>query len=378
MAYLVICWIDALAAGKKVATYCSDVSGAFDKVSTQRLIAKLKAQKVHPDLLAVIASWLRQRTALVVSGGKFSNPLTLKDMLFQGTVWGPNLWNAFFKDASRAIKEHLFTEIVYADDLNAYKICESADSNETIKENINRCQSELHKWGRANQVAFDAGKESKHILSLTESEGKDFKILGVLFDCQLDMTAAVNDIVNSASWKIRTLLRTQRFYTTGELVVLYKSQLLSYIEYRTAAIYHALREILARLDNIQTKFLQDAGVTAEEALMEFNLAPLAMRRDIAMLGLIHRAALGKGPPQLRQLIKRRPGSCMIVDPYENVTRRPIIRRSMWGLVPVYNRLGSAAQSKQTVKDFQTGLQERVKRLLQAGHTDRWQCTYSPR
>jgi hypothetical protein len=112
--------------------------------------------------------------------------------------------------------------------------------------------------------------------------------------------------------------------------------------------------------------------------MEFNLAPLAMRRDIAMLGLIHRAALGKGPPQLRQLIKRRPGSYMIMDPYENVTRRPIIRRSMWGLLPVYNRLGSAAQSKQTVKEFQTGLQERVKRLLQAGHTERWQHTYTPR
>jgi hypothetical protein len=150
-------------------------------------------------------------------------------MLFQGTVWGPNLLNAFFKDAGTAIKEYFFTEVVYADDLNTYKIYESADSNETTKESIDWCQSELHRWGQANQVSFDAGKESKHILSLTEAEGEHFMILGVLFDCQLDVTAAVNDIVNSASWKIRTLLRTQRFYTTGELVVLYKSQLLSYI-----------------------------------------------------------------------------------------------------------------------------------------------------
>ena len=32
--------------------------------------------------------------------------------------------------------------------------------------------------------------------------------------------------------------------------------------------------------------------------MNFNLAPLSTRRDIAMLGVIHRAALREGPQQL--------------------------------------------------------------------------------
>ena len=38
---------------------------------------------------------LHQKTARVVVGGKQSAPVTLADMVYQGTVWGPVLWNVF-------------------------------------------------------------------------------------------------------------------------------------------------------------------------------------------------------------------------------------------------------------------------------------------
>ena len=170
------------------------------------------------------------------------------------------------------------------------------------------CRSELHAWGKANQVVFDASKESLHILSLADPVGETFRMLGVIFDGALTMAGAVEEVVNDATGKLRTLLRTRRYYNDAELIVLYKSHLLSFIEYRTPAIYHARRAILVRLDSVQARFLNDAGIDDVTALMEFNQAPLAMRRDIAMLGLLHRAALAQGPPQLRELIRRRPGS----------------------------------------------------------------------
>ena len=91
------------------------------------------------------------------------------------------------------------------------------------------------------------------------------------------------------------LLRTRRFYTDADLVVLYKAHLLSYLEYRTPAIYHATRVVLGRLDAVQSRFLHDVGVNEVDALVHFRLAPLSARRDMAMLGLIHRTVLGKGP-----------------------------------------------------------------------------------
>ena len=75
------------------------------------------------------------------------------------------------------------------------------------------------------------------------------------------------------------------------------------MEYRTAAVYHATRSLLEKLDNIQARFLGDAGVDDIAAMIRFNLAPLRMRRDIAMLGIIQRAVLGKGPPHFREHFK---------------------------------------------------------------------------
>ena len=47
LAHMVMVWLRAIAKGCEVAVCCSDVSGAFDRVSVERLISKLKAKKVH-------------------------------------------------------------------------------------------------------------------------------------------------------------------------------------------------------------------------------------------------------------------------------------------------------------------------------------------
>jgi len=193
-------------------------------------------------------------------------------------------------------------------------------------------------WGQANQVAFDAGKESKHILKLDSPAGSTFNLLGVLFDDGLSMAEAVCKLVAEAGWKFRTLLWTRRFYTDADLVLLYKAHLLSFLEYRTPAIYHATRDILARLDGVQSRFLADAGVDKVDALVHFHLAPLSVRRDIAMLGVIHRAALGKGPAHFQKHFPlASPPLRKIIEP-RTLLRHPIVKMSVFGLVAVYNLL----------------------------------------
>ena len=71
------------------------------------------------------------------------------------------------------------------------------------------------------------------------------------------------------------------------MIHLYKAKVLSYAEYRTAAIYHASESLLQKVDHVQESFFEDIGIDAINALLYFNLAPLSLRRDIAMLGLIH-------------------------------------------------------------------------------------------
>ena len=99
--------------------------------------------------------------------------------------------------------------------------------------------------------------------------------------------------MGEVSWKLRTLQRSRKYHNVTQLVNLYKAKVLSYLEYRTSAVYHAADTVLAPLDNLQTRFLQKNGVTELDALFYFRLAPLSTRRDIAMLGILHRAFCAK-------------------------------------------------------------------------------------
>ena len=118
-----------------------------------------------------LISWLEARRAHVVVEGEFSEEAILRDMVFQGTVLGPPLWNLFFKDAQTAVRFEGFQDVVYADDLNAFKAFDASVGNETILEECSECQTSLHRWGSVYAVTFDPVKESMHMLSRWDPAG---------------------------------------------------------------------------------------------------------------------------------------------------------------------------------------------------------------
>lgn len=390
VAFLTLTWILAFDERRKVGVFCSDVQGAFDRVRKDRMVEKLESSGIPSKLSAVLASWLEDRKAQVVVEGQFSEDATLQDMVFQGTVLGPPLWNIFFHDASAPIQKEEFQEIVYADDLNAFREFDAAEENEVILDKCKQCQSSLHEWGSANAVTFDPGKESMHVLGRWDPSGDDFKILGILFDTRLRMEPCVLSTCTDASWKIGVILRTRRFHSTADLILLYKSQVLSYVEYRTPGIYHACSTLLDKLDRQQRRFLRELGLTEEEALLEHNLAPLHSRRDIAMLGLIHRTVLGEGPAHFRKFFRRHSGLAVepvtrlahrrhnkqLVDP-RNGSHSELLARSAFGLIGVYNLLPCESVRECSVKVFQSCLQNLLKLRAKQGE-DNWAFLYSPR
>ena len=254
---------------------------------------------------------------------------------------------------------------------------------------LTKAQAKLHEWGRANRVSFDAGKESKHVLCRENPVGSNFKILGVNIDCKLLMQDAVHDVAVECGWKLETMLRSRKFFNGLELVTLYKAHLLSFVEYRTSAIYHAASTILCSIDKVQTRMQKIAGIDDFEALFNFNLAPLKTRRDIAMLGIIHRAVIGKGPAHLHSFFRRgvpvqnprtrsqtKRHELQLVE-YRNGDHTDYVKRSILGLVSVYNLLPRAAVRAATVPLFQALLQDVVKERALAGCHD-WAETFCPR
>ena len=156
------------------------------------------------------------------------------------------------------------------------------------------------------------------------------------------------------------------------------------LEFCTPAVYHCTDTVLEPLDRVQQRFLRHAGLTEEEALLQFHLAPLQTRRDMAMLGLIQRTVLGLGPPQFQQWFfpetaqghsycTRLQGSKHTKQLHNYLQGRytELLRRSPLGLTQVYNQLPQEAVDQTSVKSFQRWLQNRVKELAST-RKETWQ------
>ena len=53
--YMAMRWLFAFDSRRRVGLYCSDVAGAFDRVSSTRLAQKLRAHGLHPEIVAADA-----------------------------------------------------------------------------------------------------------------------------------------------------------------------------------------------------------------------------------------------------------------------------------------------------------------------------------
>ena len=376
--------------GQKVAVFFSDISGAFDRVRTERLLEKCRRAGVGETLLAFLQSYLRPRSAQVVVNGAHSEPLTLENEVFQGTVLGPPLWNTFFSDVDEAACSAGATAFKFADDLNCYKLFPATTPTESLLTDLRNTQEACHSWGRANQVLFDANKEDFAVLHRSEGHGEDFRVLGTWFDTGLKMQTAVKKLTAVCAPKLKALLRSRSYFTTAELVLQFKSHVLGVVECRTPGLYHAASTVLKPLDALYYHFVRELGLSAEEAFLQYNLAPFSLRRDVAMLGLLHKCTLGLAHPQLCKLfplaepLPRRYQTRAALRAHERQLpdrtqgrHSELLRRSAFGLARVYNRLPAGVVANNCVKGFQHDLTALARERCTAGDLC-WLDCFSPR
>ena len=175
------------------------------------------------DRLKLVQSWLEERDAVVVVNGSCSARASLRNQVFQGTVWGPPLWNVYFSDARFAVQQCGLLDTFFADDLNCFQAFSANATAEEVYEPLQNCQKVLHEWGAANHVKFDADKETLHVLHRRSPAGESFKVLGVLWDTKLLMDEECEEVCKRANWKLTTLLRTRRYYDTTAPLRLFKA-----------------------------------------------------------------------------------------------------------------------------------------------------------
>ena len=87
-----------------------------------------------------------------------------------------------------------------------------------------------------------------------------------------------------------------------ELIGQFKTHIWGILEIHTGAIFHAANHLLAKIDAVQQHFLDELGIDAKEAYLEFNFAPQQLRRNIGVLGLLHKRVLGEAHPVFQKLL----------------------------------------------------------------------------
>lgn len=95
-------WGAQVCQDEKVGVHLADISGAFDKVSRERLMAKLAALGVAPAFLHFLNSYLQPHEGQLLVEVAISKALVLRKMVFQGTVLGPRPWIHFSKTLPQA------------------------------------------------------------------------------------------------------------------------------------------------------------------------------------------------------------------------------------------------------------------------------------
>ena len=96
---------------------------------------------------------------------------------------------------------------MYADDLNALRAYASNVADHVFFDDLAQTHTELHAWGATNQVTFEAGIESMHVLSRSRPAGDSLVIYDAVHECAV-----------SCGWKLGSLLRSRRFLCVAELV----------------------------------------------------------------------------------------------------------------------------------------------------------------
>ena len=138
-------WVLGVCQGKKIGAWLGDISGAFDRVSKEYLFAKLQEYVVDAILVNLLDSYLGPRTAQVVVQGERSFDMEIANSVFQGTVLGPPLWNAFFGDVAFPAQSTGGQEELFADDLIVFQKFDRHLSVDQIKTEIDKCPKNVYK-----------------------------------------------------------------------------------------------------------------------------------------------------------------------------------------------------------------------------------------
>ena len=260
-----------------------DFQKAFDKVSHQRLLLKLKAHGIGNEVINWIGKWLTHRRQRVIADGEISNWKSVLSGVSHGSVLGPILFLIYIND----LKDDISSKVLkFADDTKVFRKVTNYTDIQSLQDHLEK----LVKWSEKWQMLFNFGKckciHIEHgnmdeeykmgdaVLGRTTQE----KDLGVTFSADMKVSEQCG-IADSKGNQFLGLIRRTTTYKEKQLIVpLYKAIVRPHLEYCT----QAWKKDIDKLERIQrraTKMIPELrDLSYESRLLQCGLKTPETRR----------------------------------------------------------------------------------------------------
>ena len=140
------------------------------------------------------------------------------------------------------------------------------------------------------------------------------------------------------------MLRMKGTYNLPDMVGQFKTHVWGFLEYHCGSIAHASNTSLAKLDRLHTSYCSALILDERIAFLDYNFPPPVLRRDIAMLGFLHKRVLEQCHPSLISFLpfETTPSDWhnkQLKSYVEEPLRfRQLYQRSLWGKILIYDRI----------------------------------------
>jgi hypothetical protein len=300
---------------KQVDLVFLDFSKAFDRVSHDLLLAKLKNFALNTKVINVIQAFLSNRIQRVVVEGSVSSSQPVTSGVPQGSVLGPLLFILFINDLCSGLSSSIR---LFADDTVVYREINSPDDHRVLQDDMN-C---IVNWCKSNQMSLNAQK--CNIMSVTRLHHPSlfdyimndialarvnvYKYLGIHITSDLSWDTHINYVCSQANRALGFVRRQLGKCAVDVKLKAYTTLVRPHLEYASCSwdphtdshadqiemVQHrAARFILGRYSHHES---------VTQMLNELNLHTLKSRRKNARLCLFFKIDKGLTPlvtpPQL--------------------------------------------------------------------------------
>ena len=216
-----------------------DLKKAFDTVSIEILLEKLYAYGLRKNLYSIMQSYLSNRTQRTKIKGQLSKSCDVQVGVPQGSILGPLLFIMYINDLPNIDKDVDF--YLFADDT---AIVAKAKTRDELQSKLNNLLPLVSDWLLTNRLSLNTEKTNYQLFSKGNMNEVNIKLngkkinrkscikyLGVYVEENLKWNAHIDSVSTTISRNIGMMARVKFFLSSHELLLLYNSLVLPYLNY---------------------------------------------------------------------------------------------------------------------------------------------------